>query len=661
MMNSQSINDQRSGELSYRFRKNVRYFQDHGRPIFMLSYPLKVVRLHPAWNPVGERFLRGDFVPLSKLDTIIGVAGDRTRLFLDDLVRKGFLETQGVLPLFSVPMISVIIPVHNRPDEIRSCLEALLQVDYPREKVEILVVDDASTDSTPEVVSEFPVTLIRLSENRQAPFCRNLGSRRACGEILAFIDSDCLASPPWLRELVPVFNDRSVAAVGGKVDSYYDRKGLDRYEQVMSSLNGGDWPRRSTEKEPFFYVPSCNFLVRKEVFLSVGGFQEELVVGEDVDLCWRLQDQGHPVEYRPVGIVRHRHRNRLKAFCSRRFDYGTSEPLLQKRHPQRIKTFGFPLTGALFFALLILSLVLTSWPPAVAGALVTIMDAAARKRRLRLKDLPLAFIRILAATLRDYTEFIYQCCAFLSRYYLAAGLLFMPFLPRISILILGAQVLVGSVVYIGKRPRLNFLYFQFFFLLEQLSYQSGVWWGCLKNLHFNPVAPKLAGTWTSQGNMPWELTRLTARLVWNGVHFQVLKRTGQTGRLQSISLEVTHDCLARCIMCNIWKIPPEVPNLSIEAWLQLLHSPILSDLVEMDITGGEPFLLKNLPDLFRGIAGLKAQHLKTLKSVAVTTNGLLTKRVLEFTNLILREFEPAGLDLVVVCAVDATGPIHDAV
>jgi MoaA/NifB/PqqE/SkfB family radical SAM enzyme len=83
--------------------------------------------------------------------------------------------------------------------------------------------------------------------------------------------------------------------------------------------------------------------------------------------------------------------------------------------------------------------------------------------------------------------------------------------------------------------------------------------------------------------------------------------------------------------------------------------------VELDITGGEPFLRGDLPDLFRGIADLKAQRLKALKSVAVTTNGLLTKRVLEFTGLILREFELACLDLVVVCAVDATGPIHDTV
>jgi MoaA/NifB/PqqE/SkfB family radical SAM enzyme len=114
-------------------------------------------------------------------------------------------------------------------------------------------------------------------------------------------------------------------------------------------------------------------------------------------------------------------------------------------------------------------------------------------------------------------------------------------------------------------------------------------------------------------------------------------------------------------MCNIWKIPPEVPNLSVEEWIRLLHSPVLSELVELDITGGEPFLRKDLPDLFRGIADLKRTQLRALKSVAVTTNALLTTRVLKYIEAILLEFGPAALDLVVVCAVDAPGPIHDAV
>ena len=494
-MISRNRDGQESGELSYRLRENVRYFQDHGRPLFLLSYPLQAVRLHPAWIPVGERFSPGEFVPLSELSALlVEKAGDRLRLFLDDLVRKGFLDSCGVLPLSPVSMVSVIIPVHNRPDEIRSCLEALLRIDYPREKVEILVVDDASTDRTPEVVSGFPVTLIRLSKNKQAPFCRNLGARRASGEILAFIDSDCLPSPSWLKELVPVFIDRTVVAVGGKVDSYYDWKGLDRYEQVMSSLNRGDGPRRSTEKEPFFYVPSCNLLVRKKVFLSVGGFREELTVGEDVDLCWRLQDQGNPVEYRPVGIVYHRHRNSLRAFCSRRFEYGTSEPWLQRRHSQRIKQLILSPPGFLFWILLCLALRFLSWPLLAGSGGVLLLDSGARFFKLGRKHLPLSFSKILAATFRSYLAVFYHWAAFFSRYYLFLALPFVFLLPAISLTLLGLHLLTSGVDYLIKKPRLNFFSFFWYFTLDQLSYQLGVWWGCLKNGCFRPVNPLLAAS-----------------------------------------------------------------------------------------------------------------------------------------------------------------------
>ena len=499
-MTGKDTNSQDLAGIFYRIRREVRYGDHHSHPLLVLAFPLKGLRLNAQWGPVCVRLSRGEFVAFSEIQTLLAVkAGERLEFFLDELVRRGFLESRGFPVIKEIPLVSVVVPVRNRPEEIQACLQSLLELDYPKEKLEVLVVDDASTDRTAMVVSGFPVQLIRLAEQRQAPFCRNLGGRKAGGEILAFIDSDCLADPGWLKELVPVFRDPSVGAVGGKVASHYNEKNLDRYEQVMSSLSMGNWPRRSTKKEPFFYVPSCNLLVRRQAFLKVDGFQEELVVGEDVDLCWRLQDQGQQVEYRPAGTVYHRHRNRLRTFCSRRFDYGTSEPLLQKRHPRRNKTFGFPLAGALFWTVIFLSLTLGAWPPAAAAPLVAAIDAAARRRRLQRKDIPVAFIRIQAAVLRDYLGFFYHCCAFLSRYYLAAGLLVIPLFPRLSFLVMGIQFLTGFVVYAGKRPRMDFLSFQFFFLLEQLSYQTGVWWGCLKNHHFTPVAPKLVGTWPLQG------------------------------------------------------------------------------------------------------------------------------------------------------------------
>jgi len=158
-----------------------------------------------------------------------------------------------------------------------------------------------------------------------------------------------------------------------------------------------------------------------------------------------------------------------------------------------------------------------------------------------------------------------------------------------------------------------------------------------------------------------DATRLAIRLLRNGIRFQYLKNTGKPGRPQALSLEITHECIARCIMCNIWQIPRDVPNLPADQWVKLLSSDLFADLRELDITGGEPFIKKDLPDLFAGICELKKTSLKALKSIAVTTNGLLTEQVLTHTEKILPKLQKKNLELVMVCAMDAVGNIHDKI
>jgi MoaA/NifB/PqqE/SkfB family radical SAM enzyme len=114
-------------------------------------------------------------------------------------------------------------------------------------------------------------------------------------------------------------------------------------------------------------------------------------------------------------------------------------------------------------------------------------------------------------------------------------------------------------------------------------------------------------------------------------------------------------------MCNIWRIPSHVKDLPLAQWINLLSSDLLSDLRELDITGGEPFLRKDLTELFREICRLKKENLGKLKSIAVTTNGLLTERVLDATETILKDLKTVRMDLVVVCAMDGIGDIHDKV
>jgi MoaA/NifB/PqqE/SkfB family radical SAM enzyme len=145
------------------------------------------------------------------------------------------------------------------------------------------------------------------------------------------------------------------------------------------------------------------------------------------------------------------------------------------------------------------------------------------------------------------------------------------------------------------------------------------------------------------------------------LRYRLLKATGRPGRLQAVSLEVTHRCICRCQMCNIWQIPSDVPDLPLDAWTDLLSSPGLERLVEIDITGGEPFLRRDLAALIDWIGRARAATFPALKTLAITTNGLLTDRVLAVVGGAIGPLRASGIDLVLACGVDAVGPLHDRI
>jgi MoaA/NifB/PqqE/SkfB family radical SAM enzyme len=158
--------------------------------------------------------------------------------------------------------------------------------------------------------------------------------------------------------------------------------------------------------------------------------------------------------------------------------------------------------------------------------------------------------------------------------------------------------------------------------------------------------------------MKGTFTEIAIRLAKNALRYRLLKVTGKPGIPQALSLEVTHRCIAKCLMCNIWKIPSSVQDLAMEEWLNFLSSPLFTDLRELDITGGEPFLREDLVDLINGLLQL---DLKRLRSIAITTNALLVNRVVEGVEQILKALRNRAIDLVIVCAMDAAGDLHDRI
>lgn len=114
-------------------------------------------------------------------------------------------------------------------------------------------------------------------------------------------------------------------------------------------------------------------------------------------------------------------------------------------------------------------------------------------------------------------------------------------------------------------------------------------------------------------------------------------------------------------MCNIWKIGPQVTDLDLSVWLDLLASPELHSLKELDLTGGEPFMRNDINELLQSICDLQPSKFPGLRTVAITTNGILTDRVLEGTLKIIGQLRARGIDLVLACGMDGVGELHDQI
>lgn len=431
--------------------------------------PFRLLRFNATGTGLLDRLAQGS--PIGD--------GASAQLMARRLVSSGMAHPRPAGTTLTPADVTMVVPIHGSADELRGTLSHL----GPR--ATCIVVDDASTDPTiDQVARDHHADVRRHATNRGPGAARNTGWKQATTEIVAFVDAGCTPEDGWLDALLPHFDDPQVVAVAPRVTSAIASTlpaSLAAYEEARPSLDRGaiEAVVRPTSRVPF--VPTAALLVRRTSLEASGGFDEDLHVGEDVDLVWRIGTSG-TVRYEPRSTVAHMSRPTARAWLRQRYGYGTSAAPLARRHGTAVA----PLT-------------ISSW---TAGAWILIGAGAPAAGLAVAAGSSAALVSRLHGLQHPWREAVQL--AGLGHLYggpVLADALRRPWWPfalagglasrrgRRAIAVAAVAPLLFD--WFRDRPALDPIRWVCLRLTDDIAYGTGVWAGCLHERSFEALRPNL--------------------------------------------------------------------------------------------------------------------------------------------------------------------------
>lgn len=240
-------------------------------------------------------------------------------------------DQRNSLESTAFPFVSVIVPAYNAEVSLGACLDSISALDYPADKLEVIVVDNDSTDRSREIAGRYRVKLFSEISMKSSYAARNKGILAAKGELIVFTDADCIVTPGWLKHLVKEWGDQSIGCFAGEVEAYQPRTLVEKFSDRAGILK-----QRGALNCPYLpYTSTANSAYRKGIFDKIGLFIPEMFTGGDAEIAWRIQQKlGLKIKFIPEALVYHKHRSSVLGLYRQFKKYEYGKLFLHKYYPE---------------------------------------------------------------------------------------------------------------------------------------------------------------------------------------------------------------------------------------------------------------------------------------------------------------------------------------